>query len=145
MAGLLITTEAMIAEAPKKDPRFRCRAAAAAWAAWISDPSHPNRQRRAASGPPFCFSGCVRIASRHDRTIDYYFTLPSPWTYLGHALFVAICARHGVAIRYKPMPIGEVFDATVAACPCRSGRRRGSAIVLSRCSAGATSAACRSS
>ncbi len=46
------------------------------------------------------------------RTIDYYFTLPSPWTYLGHALFVAICARHGVAIRYKPMPIGEVFDAT---------------------------------
>ncbi len=46
------------------------------------------------------------------RTIDYYFTLPSPWTYLGHALFLKICARHGVAIRYRPMPIGEVFDAT---------------------------------
>ncbi len=46
------------------------------------------------------------------RTIDYYFTLPSPWTYLGHQLFLAICARHGVAIRYRPMPIGEVFDAT---------------------------------
>ncbi len=46
------------------------------------------------------------------RTIDYYFTLPSPWTYLGHALFLKICARHGVAIRYRPIPIGEVFDAT---------------------------------
>ncbi len=46
------------------------------------------------------------------RAIDYYFTLPSPWTYLGHALFLKICARHGVAIRYRPMPIGEVFDAT---------------------------------
>jgi 2-hydroxychromene-2-carboxylate isomerase len=46
------------------------------------------------------------------RTIDYYFTLPSPWTYLGHQLFLAICARHGAAIRYRPMPIGDVFDAT---------------------------------
>ncbi len=46
------------------------------------------------------------------RTIDYYFTLPSPWTYLGHDLFLAICARHGVTIHYRPMPIGEVFDAT---------------------------------
>ena len=36
VAGLLITTEAMIAEA--RDPRLRCRAAAAwvAWAGWIS-------------------------------------------------------------------------------------------------------------
>ena len=46
------------------------------------------------------------------RSIDYYFTLPSPWTYLGHEFFLSICARHGIAIRYKPMPIGEVFDAT---------------------------------
>ena len=46
VAGLLITTEAMVAELPKKDRRRRCRAAAAwaewaawvAWAAWISDP-----------------------------------------------------------------------------------------------------------
>ncbi|GHL16995.1 hypothetical protein ECZU23_54380 [Escherichia coli] len=42
IAGLMITTEAMVAEAPKKDER-RCRRAAAwvAWAAWISDAVGP--------------------------------------------------------------------------------------------------------
>jgi chaperonin GroEL len=34
-AGLLITTEAMVAEAPKKEAAPRCRAAAA-WAAWAA-------------------------------------------------------------------------------------------------------------
>ncbi len=46
------------------------------------------------------------------RTIDYYFTIASPWTYLGHGLFQSIAARHGATIRYKPMPITEVFEAT---------------------------------
>src|SRR5476649_1395420 len=40
VAGLLITTEAMVAELPKTSPPCRWAAgAAAAWAAWISDPS----------------------------------------------------------------------------------------------------------
>jgi 2-hydroxychromene-2-carboxylate isomerase len=46
------------------------------------------------------------------RTIDYYLTILSPWTYLGHALLHDIAAKRGAAIRYKPMPIGEVFAAT---------------------------------
>jgi len=46
------------------------------------------------------------------RSIDYYFSIPSPWTYLGHELFTSICSRHGAAIRCKPVPLGEVFDAT---------------------------------
>jgi 2-hydroxychromene-2-carboxylate isomerase len=46
------------------------------------------------------------------RTIDYYFTILSPWTYLGHALLHDIAAKRGAAIRYKPMPIGTVFEAT---------------------------------
>jgi 2-hydroxychromene-2-carboxylate isomerase len=46
------------------------------------------------------------------RTIDYYFTVASPWTYLGHGLFQQIAAKHGAAIRYKPMPILDVFEAT---------------------------------
>ena len=37
VAGLLITTEAMIAEAPKKEAGIRRCLAAAAWAAWIID------------------------------------------------------------------------------------------------------------
>jgi 2-hydroxychromene-2-carboxylate isomerase len=46
------------------------------------------------------------------RVIDYYFTISSPWTYLGHDLFHAIAAKHGAVINYKPGPLGDVFDAT---------------------------------
>jgi 2-hydroxychromene-2-carboxylate isomerase len=46
------------------------------------------------------------------RSIDYYFTIASPWTYLGHGLFLRIAARHGATVRYKPMPIMDVFEAT---------------------------------
>jgi 2-hydroxychromene-2-carboxylate isomerase len=46
------------------------------------------------------------------RTIDYYLTILSPWTYLGHGLLHTIAARHGATINYRPMPISEVFEAT---------------------------------
>ena len=47
VAGLLITTEAMIAEAPKERSRHAGAAAAwAAWAAWISEPADPFRPGR---------------------------------------------------------------------------------------------------
>ncbi len=46
------------------------------------------------------------------RTIDYYFSLHSPWTYLGHATFLDIAARHGCAIAYRPVPLRAVFDET---------------------------------
>lgn len=46
------------------------------------------------------------------REIEYYFTLASPWAYLGHRAFVAIADRHDVAIRYRPMPVRRVFDET---------------------------------
>lgn len=46
------------------------------------------------------------------RTIDYYFSLHSPWTYLGHATFLDIAARHGCTIVYRPVPLRAVFDET---------------------------------
>ena len=46
------------------------------------------------------------------RSIDYFFTIPSPWTYLGHALFLEICARHAVTVNCRPVPLLDVFDAT---------------------------------
>lgn len=46
------------------------------------------------------------------RQIDYYFTLLSPWTYLGHDAFVALAREHGLAIAYKPTPLRSVFDET---------------------------------
>lgn len=46
------------------------------------------------------------------RPIDYYFSLVSPWAYLGHAPFVDIARRHELAINYKPVFLGRVFAET---------------------------------
>lgn len=46
------------------------------------------------------------------RSITYYFSLHSPWTYLGNATFHDIARRHGCAIDYRPMPLRAVFDET---------------------------------
>ncbi|HEV7260636.1 MAG TPA: 2-hydroxychromene-2-carboxylate isomerase [Bosea sp. (in: a-proteobacteria)] len=46
------------------------------------------------------------------RSIDYYFSLHSPWTYLGHATFLEIAKRHGCRIVYRPVPLRAVFDET---------------------------------
>lgn len=42
--------------------------------------------------------------------IDYYFTLISPWTYLGHRAFLDLAAGHGAAVRYRPIMLREVFE-----------------------------------
>lgn len=46
------------------------------------------------------------------RSIDYYFSLTSPWAYIGHRPFVDIAQRHGVAINHKPIFLGRVFAET---------------------------------
>lgn len=46
------------------------------------------------------------------RQIDYYFTLLSPWTYLGHGTFVDLAKQHGLEVRYRPTPLRSVFDET---------------------------------
>jgi 2-hydroxychromene-2-carboxylate isomerase len=46
------------------------------------------------------------------RTIDYYFSPSSPWTYLGHARFAAIAGKAGAAIQVKPVDYGKVFPAS---------------------------------
>ncbi len=45
-------------------------------------------------------------------TVDYYFSLVSPWTYLGSERFQEVCRRHGARILYKPVKLAEVFPAT---------------------------------
>jgi 2-hydroxychromene-2-carboxylate isomerase len=44
--------------------------------------------------------------------IDYYFTPISPYTYLGHARFVAIAGRHHATIAVKPIDLGRVFPVS---------------------------------
>ena len=46
------------------------------------------------------------------RTIDYYFSLTSPWAYIGHSLFMDIARRHGAAINHKPIVLGRLFAET---------------------------------
>lgn len=44
--------------------------------------------------------------------IDYYFSLNSPWAYIGHAPFHDIAQRHSLNINYKPVFLGRVFAET---------------------------------
>jgi 2-hydroxychromene-2-carboxylate isomerase len=46
------------------------------------------------------------------RIIDYYFSLVSPWAYIGHAPFMDIVRRHGVEVNFKPVFLGRVFSET---------------------------------
>ena len=46
------------------------------------------------------------------RSIDYWFTLASPWAFLGHQAFGDLARAHGVTVHYKPVQLGEVFPQT---------------------------------
>jgi len=46
------------------------------------------------------------------QVIDYYASLNSPWTYLGHDRLVAIAQEHGKRIHIEPVDFGPIFAAT---------------------------------
>jgi carboxymethylenebutenolidase len=46
------------------------------------------------------------------KTVDYYFSPISPWTYLGHARFADMAQRHGAVIKVKPVDFGKVFPVS---------------------------------
>lgn len=46
------------------------------------------------------------------RTCEYFFAPQSPWTYLGHARFVALAKKHGVQVDVKPCDLGKVFGVS---------------------------------
>jgi len=46
------------------------------------------------------------------RTVDYYLSPMSPWTYLGHARFAEMAKRHGAAINVKPVDYSKVFPVS---------------------------------
>jgi len=43
------------------------------------------------------------------KTVDYYYTHSSPWTYMGHARFLEIAAKHGATINFKPSSFSRIF------------------------------------
>jgi 2-hydroxychromene-2-carboxylate isomerase len=46
------------------------------------------------------------------KTVSYYFTPASPWTYVGHARFVEMAKRHGATVRLRPVDLGRVFPVS---------------------------------
>ena len=46
------------------------------------------------------------------RIVDYYFTVTSPWTYLGHARFMELLAKHGARVNVKPVDFGKIFPVS---------------------------------
>lgn len=46
------------------------------------------------------------------KTVDYYYTHMSPWTYLGHQRFLDIAAKHGAQINFKPSSFHTIFPGS---------------------------------
>lgn len=46
------------------------------------------------------------------RSIDYYFSVISPWAFIGHARFLDLAQRHGVRVNFRPVLLGELFAET---------------------------------
>jgi len=44
--------------------------------------------------------------------IDYYFSLPSPWAYIGHKPFMELVSAYDLKVNYKPVFLGELFAET---------------------------------
>ncbi len=46
------------------------------------------------------------------KTVDYYMHPGSPWAYLGHDRFVALCRQHGATVRLKPIDLSRIFPVS---------------------------------
>lgn len=46
------------------------------------------------------------------RQIDYFFSVISPWAFIGHDAFMAVAARHGAQVRPRPVQLGTLFGET---------------------------------
>ncbi|MCI0913846.1 2-hydroxychromene-2-carboxylate isomerase [Pseudomonas sp. NPDC089743] len=51
------------------------------------------------------------------KTVEFFFDLGSPASYLAWTQLPALCARHGATLQYRPMLLGGVFQATGNASP----------------------------
>ena len=46
------------------------------------------------------------------KTVDYYFSLSSPWTYLGSLEFARLCEDTSTTVNFRPSHLKTVFAAT---------------------------------
>lgn len=47
-----------------------------------------------------------------EKFVDYYDSMSSPWTYLGHKRFEELAHRYGLTIRHKPMDLLKVWSVS---------------------------------
>src|SRR5882724_6598050 len=67
--------------------------------------------------PPVGLLGCpaafeLRSGARMPRQVDYYFSLQSPWAYIGHKLFREVADIHGLRVNHKPVVLVDLFSET---------------------------------
>lgn len=46
------------------------------------------------------------------RRIDYYFSVASPWTYLGHERFWQLAEQHDLDVSFRPVDFKRMLDAS---------------------------------
>ncbi len=46
------------------------------------------------------------------RQVDYYFSLSSPWAYIGHQVFRDVVAAHDLKVNHKPVVLVDLFSET---------------------------------
>jgi 2-hydroxychromene-2-carboxylate isomerase len=46
------------------------------------------------------------------RQVDYYFSLQSPWAYIGHKLFGEVASAYGLKVNRKPVVLVDLFSET---------------------------------
>jgi 2-hydroxychromene-2-carboxylate isomerase len=46
------------------------------------------------------------------RQIDYYFSLQSPWAYIGHKVFREVVSTYGLKVNHKPVVLVDLFSET---------------------------------
>jgi 2-hydroxychromene-2-carboxylate isomerase len=46
------------------------------------------------------------------RQVDYYFSLSSPWAYIGHQVFRELVQSHGLTVNHKPVILVDLFSET---------------------------------
>src|SRR5580704_14038074 len=69
---------------------------ASSFSVWWDDPRFPKA----------CQRNCM------PRQIDYYFSLSSPWAYIGHKLFRDVVATYGLDVNHRPVVLGDLFSET---------------------------------
>ena len=74
------------------------------------------------------------------RQVDYYFSLPSPWAYIGHALFREVVSTYGLKVNHKPVLLIDLFLREWRAAVGQAPSGQAALPACLSCSAGAKNA-----